>query len=170
MAESTPISLEEGTIKLNNVTLGKGVAYYGFVNLYGCSVGDESRIGTFVEIQKNAHVGKRCKISSHTFICEGVNIGDDVFVGHGVMFTNDRLPRASSPDGTPLNDGDWTLEYTHVGDHTSIGSNVTIVPGITIGKNVLIGAGSVVTKDLPDNAIAVGNPAQVVRFQDPLPS
>jgi UDP-2-acetamido-3-amino-2,3-dideoxy-glucuronate N-acetyltransferase len=132
------------------------------VNLYGCEVGDGSRIGAFVEIQKNAFIGKRCKISSHTFICEGVTIEDEVFVGHGVMFTNDRIPRATNPDGSAQNDDDWKLELTRVKRRASIGSNVTIVPGVTIGEGALVGAGAVVTRDVPDFAIVAGVPAKVV--------
>jgi len=132
------------------------------VNLYGCKVGDGSRIGAFVEIQKNAFVGARCKISSHTFICEGVTIEDEVFVGHGVMFTNDRLPRATNADGSAQSEADWTLELTRVKRRASIGSNATIVSGITIGEGALVGAGAVVTKDVPDFAIVAGVPARVV--------
>lgn len=132
------------------------------VNLYGCKVGDGSRIGAFVEIQKNAVVGERCKISSHTFICEGVTIEDEVFVGHGVMFTNDRLPRATNPDGSAQGEADWTLELTLVKRRASIGSNATIISGVTIGEGALIGAGAVVTRDVPDHAIVAGVPARVV--------
>lgn len=132
------------------------------VNLYGCTVGNGSRIGTFVEIQKNAFIGERCKISSHTFICEGVTIEDEVFVGHGVMFTNDRFPKATNPDGSPQTDEDWTLEFTRVKRQASIGSNATIMCGITIGERALVAAGAVVTKDVPDFAIVAGVPAKVV--------
>lgn len=132
------------------------------VNLYGCRVGDGSRIGAFVEIQKNAVVGERCKISSHTFICEGVTIEDEVFVGHGVMFTNDRLPRATNPDGSAQSEADWTLELTLVKRRASIGSNATIISGVTIGEGALVGAGAVVTRDVPDHAIVAGVPARVV--------
>jgi len=132
------------------------------VNLYGCEVGDGSRIGAFVEIQKGASVGERCKISSHTFICEGVTIEDEVFVGHGVMFTNDRFPRATNEDGSAQSDEDWTLELTLVKRRASIGSNVTIVSGVTIGEGALIAAGAVVTKDVPDFAIVAGVPAKVI--------
>jgi UDP-2-acetamido-3-amino-2,3-dideoxy-glucuronate N-acetyltransferase len=144
--------------------LGANVKIYhpDQVNLYGCTIGDDSRIGSFVEIQKNAIVGARCKISSHSFICEGVTIEDEVFVGHGVMFTNDRFPRATNPDGSPMSDEDWQVEVTLVKKRASIGSGATIVPGITIGEQALVGAGAVVTKDVPDFAIVAGVPAQVV--------
>ncbi|KDA01237.1 acyltransferase [Hyphomonas oceanitis] len=132
------------------------------VNLYGCQVGDGSRIGAFVEIQKGATIGEKCKISSHTFICEGVTIEDEVFVGHGVMFTNDRFPRATNPDGSAQSDEDWTLEFTQVKRRASIGSNATIMCGITIGEGALIAAGAVVTKNVPDHAIVAGVPAKVV--------
>ena len=136
---------------------------YDFVNLYGCEIGDETRIGAFVEIQKNARVGRRCKISSHTFICEGVTIEDEVFVGHGVMFINDRYPRATRPDGSTQGDGDWTCTPTVVRAGASIGSGATILCGVTIGAEALVGAGSVVTRDVPDRVIVVGNPARVLR-------
>lgn len=132
------------------------------VNLYGCEVGDGSRIGAFVEIQKGALIGERCKISSHTFICEGVTIEDECFIGHGVMFTNDRFPRATNPDGTPQTDADWKLELTHVKRQVSIGSGATIVCGLTIGEGALVAAGAVVTRDVPDFAVVAGCPARVV--------
>ena len=132
------------------------------VNLYGCTIGDDSRVGSFVEIQKNSIIGARCKISSHTFICEGVTIEDEVFVGHGVMFTNDRLPRATNLDGSPMSEEDWKVVSTRVRRRASIGSNVTVVPGVTIGENALVGAGAVVTKDVPDFAIVAGVPARIV--------
>src|SRR5262245_44578223 len=138
----------------DSVRLGADVKIFhpSLVNLYGCSVGDATRIGAFVEIQKNASIGARCKISSHSFICEGVTIEDEVFVGRGVMFTNDRLPRATNADGSPQSESDWKLERTVVRKRASIGSNVTIVSGITIGTEALIGAGAVVTRDVPDFA------------------
>jgi UDP-2-acetamido-3-amino-2,3-dideoxy-glucuronate N-acetyltransferase len=147
----------------DSVVLGRNVKIYdpGQVNLYGCHVGDETRIGSFVEIQKNAVVGARCKISSHAFICEGVIIEDEVFVGHGVMFTNDRYPRATNPDGSPQNETDWSVEPTRVKRAASIGSNATIISGVTIGERALVGAGAVVTKDVPDYAIAAGVPARI---------
>ena len=132
------------------------------VNLYGCTIGDDSRVGSFVEIQKNSIIGARCKISSHTFICEGVTIEDEVFVGHGVMFTNDRLPRATNLDGSPMSEEDWKVVSTRVRRRASIGSNVTVVPGVTIGEHALVGAGAVVTKDVPDFAIVAGVPARIV--------
>jgi acetyltransferase-like isoleucine patch superfamily enzyme len=148
----------------DTVRIGKnvGIPHPTLVNLYGCSVGDDTRIGTFVEIQKNASIGARCKISSHSFICEGVVIEDEVFIGHGVMFTNDRLPRATNPDGRLQTEADWTLEATRVKRRASIGSNATIISGLTIGEGALVGAGAVVTKDVADYAIVAGVPARVV--------
>jgi UDP-2-acetamido-3-amino-2,3-dideoxy-glucuronate N-acetyltransferase len=145
-----------------DVALGRDVKIHSFVNLYGCSVGDETLIGTFVEIQKGAAVGARCKISSHTFICEGVLVEDEVFVGHGVMFINDRRPRATRADGTPQAEGDWTLERTIVRRGASIGSNATILCGVEIGERATVGAGAVVTRDVPAGAVVAGNPARVV--------
>jgi acetyltransferase-like isoleucine patch superfamily enzyme len=147
-----------------SVRLGQDVQMYHptLVNLYGCTVGDGSRIGAFVEIQKNATVGARCKISSHTFICEGVAIEDEVFIGHGVMFTNDRFPRATNPDGSPQSEADWSVEPTIVRRTASIGSNATIVSGITIGVGALVAAGAVVTKSVSDHAIVAGVPARVI--------
>ena len=149
-----------------DVVLGQGVRIHRFVNLYGCTVGDETRIGTFVEIQRGASVGARCKISSHTFICEGVTIEDEVFVGHGVMFVNDRRPRATRPDGTPQTEDDWTLERTIVRRGASIGSNATILCGLEIGERATVGAGSVVTRSIPPGATVAGNPARVIRIAD----
>jgi acetyltransferase-like isoleucine patch superfamily enzyme len=147
----------------DSVVLGRNVKIYHptQVNLYGCSVGDDTRIGSFVEIQKNASVGARCKISSHTFICEGVVIEDEVFIGHGVMFTNDRYPRATNPDGSPQSEADWSVEPTRVKRTASIGSNATIISGVTIGEGALVGAGAVVTRDVPDYAIVLGVPARI---------
>ena len=144
--------------------LGNNVKIYhpDQVNLYGCTIGDDSRVGSFVEIQKNATIGARCKISSHSFICEVVIIEDEVFIGHGVMFTNDRLPRATNPDGSPMTEEDWKLEFTRVKRRASIGTNVTILPGVTIGESALVGAGAVVTKNVPDFAIVAGVPAKIV--------
>lgn len=133
---------------LNNVKLGKDVKIFDFVNLYGCSIDDNSKIGTFVEIQKNASVGKNCKISSHTFICEGVHIGDSVFVGHNVTFINDKYPRSANPDGSIQTESDWTVVETFVKNGASIGSSSTILCGVTIGENAIVGAGAVVTKDV----------------------
>jgi UDP-2-acetamido-3-amino-2,3-dideoxy-glucuronate N-acetyltransferase len=132
------------------------------VNLYGCSVGAETKVGAFVEIQKNASIGARCKISSHTFICEGVTIEDGVFVGHGVMFTNDRYPRAVNPDGSQQTEADWSVEPTRIKRSASIGSNATIICGVTVGEGALVGAGAVVNKDVPDYAIVAGVPARVI--------
>lgn len=134
----------------------------GLVNLYGCEVGDGSRIGAFVEIQKGAFIGERCKISSHTFVCEGVTIEDECFIGHGVMFTNDRFPRATNWDGSAQSEADWSLELTRVKRRASIGSGATIVCGLTIGEGALVAAGATVTKDVPDYAIVAGCPARVV--------
>jgi acetyltransferase-like isoleucine patch superfamily enzyme len=138
------------------------ILHSDLVNLYGCVVGDESRIGSFVEIQAGAKIGARCKISSHSFICEGVTIEDEVFVGHGVMFTNDKFPRATNPDGRPQQASDWTLQRTHVGSGASIGSNATILCGVTIGAGASVGAGAVVTKDVPPGAIVAGVPARIL--------
>jgi acetyltransferase-like isoleucine patch superfamily enzyme len=144
-----------------DVKLGRNVRIYGFTNLYGCEIGDDTKIGTFVEIQKGAKIGCRCKISSHTFICEGVTLEDEVFVGHGVMFTNDLFPRATAPDGRLQTDSDWKGIPTLVKRGAAIGSNATLLCGITIGENAMIGAGSVVTKDVPPGAVVVGNPARI---------
>ena len=147
-----------------NVVLEQGVVIFhrDLVNLYGCRVGTGTKIGAFVEIQKNAHVGERCKISSHSFICEGVEIEDEVFVGHGVMFTNDVYPRAANVDGSPQTEADWTVVKTLVKRRASIGSNATIIAGVTIGEGALVGAGAVVTHDVPDFAIVAGVPARVI--------
>ncbi len=149
---------------LNNVQVGEDVKIYDFVNAYGCEIGDRSKIGTFVEIQKGATIGKDCKISSHTFICEGVNIGDGVFVGHNVSFINDMFPRAVNADGSMQTDDDWEMVTTKIGNRVSIGTSATILGGITIGDNAIVGAGSVVTKDVPENAIVAGNPARIKRY------
>ena len=149
-----------------DVKLGEKVKIYAFVNLYGCEIGDESKIGTFVEIQKGAKIGRRTKISSHTFICEGVTIEDEVFIGHGVMFTNDKYPRATSAEGTLQTEADWVCIPTLVKRRASIGSNATILCGVTIGERAIVGAGSVVTHDVPDDAIVTGVPARVRRYVD----
>jgi UDP-2-acetamido-3-amino-2,3-dideoxy-glucuronate N-acetyltransferase len=148
-----------------DVQLGRNVRIYRFVNLYGCSVGDETRIGTFVEIQKGAHIGRNCKISSHTFICEGVTIGDGCFVGHGVLFINDKHPRAVNEEGQPESEEDWAdrLVTTKVGDRVAIGSGAIIMGGIEIGAGALIGAGAVVTRDVAPGAVVAGVPARVMR-------
>jgi UDP-2-acetamido-3-amino-2,3-dideoxy-glucuronate N-acetyltransferase len=148
-----------------DVRLGRDVRIFhpDLVNLYGCVVGDESRIGTFVEIQAGAKIGSRCKISSHTFICEGVTIEDEVFIGHGVMFINDRFPRATTEDGQPQGSADWKVEATRIGHRASIGSNATILCGITIGAGATVGAGSVVTRDVPPRTVVAGVPARAVK-------
>lgn len=152
-----------------DVKLGANVRLSKFINLYGCEIGDETKIGAFVEIQKNAKIGRRCKISSHTFICEGVTIEDNVFVGHGVMFTNDTYPRSTNSDGSLQNEADWKVERTIVKRGASIGTGATILPNTCIGENAIVGAGSVVTKDVPANAIIAGNPAKVLRCLEPTP-
>jgi len=146
-----------------NVKLGKDVKIYDFTNLYGCEIGDETKIGTFVEVQKGAKIGDRCKISSHTFICEGVTIEDEVFVGHSVTFINDRYPRATAKNGALQTEADWSCEGTVVKRGASIGSGATILCGVVIGENAIVGAGSVVTKDVPVGAIVAGNPARQLR-------
>jgi UDP-2-acetamido-3-amino-2,3-dideoxy-glucuronate N-acetyltransferase len=156
----------------SDVALGDGVVIHhpALVNLYGCRIGDRTRIGTFVEIQRGASIGRSCKISSHTFICDGVTIEDGVFIGHGVMFTNDRVPRALTPDGELQTDADWELTPTRVERGASIGSNATILPGLTIGECALVGAGAVVTRDVPPYAIVAGVPAhQIGRVSDRKP-
>ena len=147
----------------DDVKLGKNVRVFGFVNLYGCTIGDDVRIGTFVEIQKGSTIGNACKISSHTFICEGVTIEDEVFIGHGVMFTNDRFPRAANAGGAPQTEADWAVVPTVVKRGASIGSNATLLCGITIGEDAIVGAGSVVTKDVPPRTIVAGNPARILK-------
>ncbi len=147
----------------DNVKVGSNVKLADFINLYGCSIGDNSRIGAFVEIQKNAHIGKNCKIQSHTFICEGVTLEDDVFVGHSVTFINDRYPRATNLAGAPQNEEDWQVAPTLVKKGASIGSGSTILGNVTIGENAIIGAGSVVTRDVMPDTIVAGNPAKILR-------
>lgn len=149
-----------------SVKLGKDVKLSKFINLYGCEIGDETKIGAFVEIQKNARVGRCCKISSHSFICEGVHIEDDVFIGHSVTFINDTYPRATVAGGGLQTESDWKVEKTKVCRGASIGSGSTILSNITVGENAIVGAGSVVTKDVPANAIVAGNPAKFLRFVD----
>jgi acetyltransferase-like isoleucine patch superfamily enzyme len=146
----------------SDVKLGRNVRIYGFVNLYGCEIGDETTIGAFVEVQKGAAIGKRCKISSHTFVCEGVTIEDEVFVGHGVTFINDRYPRATNPSGRLQTDADWSCQRTIVKRGASIGSGATLLGGITVGENAVIGAGSVVTVGVAANAVVAGNPARIL--------
>jgi acetyltransferase-like isoleucine patch superfamily enzyme len=150
-----------------DVKLGKGVRIFGFTNLYGCEIGDDVKIGTFVEIQKGARIGSRCKISSHTFICEGVVLEDEVFVGHNVTFINDLYPRSTNGDGKLQTDADWKCVPTFVKKGASIGSGATLLCGITVGPRAVIGAGSVVTRDVPADAIVAGNPARVLRMAGP---
>lgn len=145
-----------------DVKLGRNVRIEAFVNLYGCEIGDDTKIGTFVEVQKRAKIGERCKISSHTFICEGVIIESEVFVGHGVTFINDRYPRAATPDGKLKTENDWTCQTTVIKRGASIGSGATLLGGITVGENAIIGAGSVVTKDVPSDTTVAGNPAKIL--------
>ena len=147
-----------------DVKLGKGVKLSRFINLYGCSIGEDTKIGAFVEVQKNASVGRSCKISSHTFVCEGVTIEDNVFVGHNVAFINDSYPRATQPDGQLQTEKDWKVEKTVVKKGASIGSGCTILSNVTIGEGAIVGAGSVVTRDVPPHAIVVGCPAKVLRY------
>jgi acetyltransferase-like isoleucine patch superfamily enzyme len=148
-----------------DVKMGQNVTVYAFVNLYGCSIGDNSRIGAFVEIQKNAQIGNNVKVSSHTFICEGVTIEDDVFIGHNVSFINDKYPRATGSDGQPQSEADWQVVPTRVKRGASIGTSSTILCGVTIGENAVVGAGSVVTRDVPDGTTVVGSPARPIRSE-----
>jgi len=158
-------TMESNRIIGEDVILGKNVKIYNFVNLYGCEIGDETRIGTFVEIQKNAKIGKHCKIQSHTFICEGVTIEDEVMVAHGVMFINDRDPYAANPDGSMKSDSDWECIPTLVKKGACIGSNATVMCGVTIGEGALVGAGAMVTKDVEPNTVVAGNPAKFLRMR-----
>lgn len=151
-----------------DVKLGRDVKLYAFVNLYGCEIGDEAKIGTFVEIQKGVRIGRRVKVSSHTFICEGVTIEDEAFIGHGVMFINDKYPRSTNPDGSLQVDSDWTTIPTIIKRRASIGSNATIMAGITVGEGAIVGAGSVVTRDVPAFTIVAGNPAKILRTVEPV--
>lgn len=160
------MSVEQPAYRLisANVKLGKDVRIFGFTNLYGCELGDEVKVGTFVEIQKGSKIGNRCKISSHTFICEGVTLEDGVFIGHGVTFTNDRFPRSTNAEGDLQTEADWKCDKTLVKRGASIGSGATLLCGITIGEYATVGAGSVVTKDVPPRAVVAGNPAKVLRY------
>jgi acetyltransferase-like isoleucine patch superfamily enzyme len=157
------ITVKNERQSLNNVRVGRDVKIFNFVNAYGCSIDDGSKIGAFVEIQKGATIGKNCKISSHSFICEGVHIEDNVFIGHGVMFTNDLFPRATNDDGSIQSESDWKVVETIIKKGASIGSNATILAGIVIGYNALVGAGAVVTRDVPDNTVVAGVPAKIIK-------
>ncbi len=155
--------LRDNFIRLSDVKLGRDVKIYSFVNAYGCEIGDDTRIGAFVEIQKGVKIGSRCKISSHSFLCEGVTVEDNVFIGHGVMFTNDKYPRATNTDGSPQSEADWTIIPITVKSGASIGSNVTILAGVTIGENAMVGAGAVVTRDVADGTTVAGVPAKRIK-------
>ena len=161
MTEFTEEYLRDNFIRLNDVKLGENVRLFSFVNAYGCEIGDETRVGAFVEIQKGVKIGRRCKISSHSFLCEGVTVEDNVFIGHGVMFINDKFPRATNEDGSPQTEADWTVVPITIKKGASIGSNATILAGVTIGENALVGAGAVVTKDVADGETVAGVPARV---------
>jgi acetyltransferase-like isoleucine patch superfamily enzyme len=160
------ITINNDRQSINNVKLGQNVRIFNFVNAYGCTIDDNSKIGAFVEIQKGATIGKNCKISSHTFICEGVHIGDNVFVGHNVTFINDKFPRATNEDGSLQTEQDWSCVETQIMEGASIGSSATILCGITIGRKAIVGAGAVVTKDVPEKAVVAGNPARIIKYLD----
>jgi acetyltransferase-like isoleucine patch superfamily enzyme len=160
------VTIDNNRLSLQQVRLGKDVKIYNFVNAYGCSIGDGSKVGSFVEIQKGATIGKNCKISSHTFICEGVHIADHVFVGHNVTFINDKFPQATNADGALQTEADWNCVETFVEQGASIGSSVTILCGLRIGKGSIVGAGSVVTRDVPAHAVVAGNPARIIKYTD----
>jgi acetyltransferase-like isoleucine patch superfamily enzyme len=160
------INIETDRQCLKNVAVGKDVKIFNFVNAYGCSIGDKSKVGAFVEIQKGATIGKNCKISSHSFICEGVNIKDNVFIGHNVTFINDKFPRSTNEDGSVQTEADWVCVDTIIEEGASIGSSATLLCGITVGKRAIVGAGSMVTKDVPANAIVAGNPAKIIKYID----
>ena len=162
----TELNVNSAKQSLNSVKVGEGVKIYDFVNAYHCEIGDGTKVGTFVEIQKGASIGKNCKISSHTFICEGVTIDDEVFVGHNVSFINDMFPKAVNEDGSMQTDDDWKMVETRVKRRASIGTSATILGGVTIGENALVGAGAVVTKDVPDHAVVAGNPARIIRIEN----
>ncbi|HEY6976182.1 MAG TPA: acyltransferase [Chitinophagaceae bacterium] len=163
------VTINSNKQNLQSVRVGKGVMIYDFVNAYGCSIDSGSKIGTFVEIQKGATIGKNCKISSHTFICEGVHIADNVFIGHNVTFINDKFPRATNEDGSLQKESDWTCIETYVEEGASIGSGAIILCGVQIGKKAIIGAGAVVTRNVPENAVVVGNPARIIKRLDQIP-
>jgi len=157
------LNIDSGKQTLRNVRVGEDVILYDFINAYDCETGDGSRVGAFTEIQKQVVIGRHCKISSHTFICTGVEIKDRVFIGHGVMFINDLFPRATTKDGLPQGEDDWEVKQTIVGTGASIGSNATILGGVVIGENAMVGAGSVVTRDVPANSTVAGNPARAIK-------
>lgn len=157
------LNIDQPRQALRNVKVGKDVRIFNFVNAYECSIDDGSKIGAFVEIQKNVIIGKNCKISSHTFICEGVEIDDNVFIGHNVTFINDKYPRATNPEGGLQTEADWKVERTFIKKGASVGSSSTILCGVTVGENAIVGAGSIVTKDIPANAVVAGNPARIIR-------
>ena len=157
------LNVDQPRQALRNVKVGKDVRIFNFVNAYECSIDDGSKIGAFVEIQKNVVIGKNCKISSHTFICEGVEIEENVFIGHNVTFINDKYPRATNPDGSLQTEADWKVERTYIKKGASVGSSSTILCGITVGENAIVGAGSIVTKDVPAHAVVAGNPARIIR-------
>jgi len=158
------VNIENDRQVLRDVKIGDNVKIYNFVNAYGCTIDDGTKIGSFVEIQKGAYIGKNCKVSSHSFICEGVYIKDNVFIGHNVSFINDKYPRAVNPDGSMKKDDDWKVVGTIVEKGASIGTGSTILCGLTIGENAVVGAGSVVTKDVPANAVVAGNPARIIKY------
>lgn len=160
------ITVNNDKQSLNNVKVGKDVRIFNFVNAYGCSIDDGSKVGAFVEIQKGATIGKNCKISSHTFICEGVHIADNVFIGHNVTFINDRFPRATNEDGSIQTEADWKCEETFIDEGASLGSSVTVLCGLRVGKRAIVGAGSVVTKNVPEKAVVAGNPARIIKYLD----
>jgi len=160
------LNINSNTKKLVNIKIGDGVKIFDFVNAYDCTIGDGTKVGTFVEIQKGVDIGKNCKISTHSFICEGVHIKNGVFVGHNVSFINDKYPSSINQDGSMKTMGDWKMIETIVEEHASIGTSSTILSGVRIGKNAIVGAGSVVTKDVPDNAVVVGNPAKIIRTKN----
>jgi acetyltransferase-like isoleucine patch superfamily enzyme len=159
------LDIENERQSIQQVKVGENVKIFKFVNLYGCQIGDNTKIGSFVEIQKGVEIGKNCKISSHTFICEGVKIGNGVFVGHNVSFINDIYPRATTQEGVLQTEADWQMAETIIEDGASIGTGATILGGIRIGKNAMVGAGAVVTKNVPENAVVVGNPAKIIKYK-----
>ncbi len=160
----TILNIDTDKQSLKNVEVGEGVRIFNFVNAYGCSIDDNTKVGAFVEIQKGVIIGKNCKISSHSFLCEGVYIKDNVFIGHNVTFINDRFPRATNEDGSLQTEADWSVEKTIVEEGASIGSSATILCGITIGRWAVVGAGAVVTKNVPENAVVAGNPARIIKY------